>query len=150
MDDYHKCVSACVTFCSSQVWCGVHSKTLSLNLNADEVGEGNMCPICQSLLISEDGTQRKQRLTQQQSKDPRRLPCGHIFHLSCLVRWITHNQGRDVVCPMCRAPLHSDAHNVNCWQATAVQILDWWMECPWQLVCLPTRTTIWHGFLLQC
>lgn len=95
-------------------------------LIADEIEDDSPCPICQASLRCEGISQ---------SNVPKRLPCGHIFHLSCVVRWITHNQGKCVACPMCRTQLQTTKEAFSCWQVTVASAIEWWMECPWQLVC---------------
>ena len=34
------------------------------------------------------------------------LPCGHAFHDTCISAW--ENTGRNLTCPLCRAPIHTD------------------------------------------
>lgn len=33
------------------------------------------------------------------------LPCGHAFHAACIGAW--ENTGRNLTCPLCRAPIHT-------------------------------------------
>eukprot|EP00923_Selenidium_pygospionis_P008166 GHVN01013813.1.p1 GENE.GHVN01013813.1~~GHVN01013813.1.p1 ORF type:complete len:765 (+),score=155.17 GHVN01013813.1:3144-5438(+) len=49
---------------------------------------GDTCVICRELMTR-----------------AKRLPCGHIFHLTCLRRWLE----ADVTCPVCRAVCLSEA-----------------------------------------
>ncbi|GJP31057.1 hypothetical protein CLOM_g8195 [Closterium sp. NIES-68] len=37
----------------------------------------------------------------------KRLPCGHLFHLSCLRSWLEHGSQAPYSCPTCRRPLDS-------------------------------------------
>ena len=39
----------------------------------------------------------------------RRLPCGHIFHLRCLLAWIKECDGSKCTCPLCRSDLMGGA-----------------------------------------
>lgn len=38
----------------------------------------------------------------------RRLPCGHVFHLKCLLAWIKECDGSRCTCPLCRSDLMGD------------------------------------------
>ena len=40
---------------------------------------------------------------------PKKLPCGHIFHLRCLRTWMERQQA----CPTCRAPVEPEDHNAE-------------------------------------
>ncbi|CAI5525176.1 unnamed protein product [Closterium sp. Naga37s-1] len=42
----------------------------------------------------------------------KRLPCGHLFHLSCLRSWLEHGSQAPYSCPTCRRPLDSLPPNV--------------------------------------
>lgn len=53
---------------------------------------GYDCAICFDTLSVEDGHDNK--------LDLRPLDCGHVFHKSCLARWIYHKNA----CPVCRRP----------------------------------------------
>lgn len=41
------------------------------------------------------------------SSKPKKLPCGHVFHMRCLKNWIERQQ----VCPTCRYSLNQDGNN---------------------------------------
>ena len=40
---------------------------------------------------------------------PKKLPCGHFFHLGCLRSWLERQQA----CPTCRAPVLPEDHNAE-------------------------------------
>lgn len=45
----------------------------------------------------------------------RRLRCGHVFHLKCLLGWIKECDGEPCTCPLCRSDLMRAAEDVgNC------------------------------------
>ncbi|MCD9639536.1 Homeobox protein B-H1 [Datura stramonium] len=48
----------------------------------------------------------------------RRLPnCRHIFHRSCLDRWMDHDQR---TCPLCRTPFIPEEINEKLWLASGI------------------------------
>lgn len=127
----------------------VHVKLKTLCL-ADEVVEVQTCAICHGTL--KHGFQR--RLMR-----PKRLPCGHVFHLGCLRRWMIHSLGSDASCPMCRAPLHNalEANHTDCWETKVAAGIRWWLDWPkqhaasvrpWQhrLLCTSTPTSGYAAF----
>lgn len=92
---------------------------------ADEIHEVQNCAICHGAL--QQGYKR--RLTM-----PKRLPCGHVFHLGCVRRWMIHSLGKEATCPMCRLQLPNalEAQNAECWQAKAAAGIRWWLDWPRQ------------------
>ena len=58
------------------------------------------CAICLKAFEKPNGTTRK--------KYVKRLKCGHVFHTTCIDRWIA----RAPNCPCCREELHADPHCV--------------------------------------
>jgi len=60
-----------------------------------EIEESEHCVICRDSLF--DGSK------------PKKLPCGHIFHIDCLKSWLVMQQ----VCPMCRAEIPADGPLLN-------------------------------------
>ena len=41
------------------------------------------------------------------------LPCGHVFHLTCLTSWMQQSGTDNFTCPLCRMPLFSHAPGQN-------------------------------------
>lgn len=60
-----------------------------------EIEESEHCVICRDSLF--DGSK------------PKKLSCGHIFHIDCLKSWLVMQQ----VCPMCRAEIPADGPLLN-------------------------------------
>lgn len=92
---------------------------------ADEVEEVQTCAICHGAL--RHGFQRRLVM-------PKRLPCGHVFHLGCLRRWMIHSLGKEASCPMCRLQLPNalEAGTADCWQTKALAGIRWWLDWPKQ------------------
>eukprot|EP00933_Yihiella_yeosuensis_P031734 TRINITY_DN2532_c0_g1_i1.p1 TRINITY_DN2532_c0_g1~~TRINITY_DN2532_c0_g1_i1.p1 ORF type:complete len:395 (+),score=115.47 TRINITY_DN2532_c0_g1_i1:98-1186(+) len=72
-------------------------RRISLNMDLrfpdatdEEIDENEHCVICRDSLF--DGSK------------PKKLPCGHIFHIDCLRSWLVMQQ----VCPTCRAEIPAD------------------------------------------
>ncbi|EON65186.1 hypothetical protein W97_04423 [Coniosporium apollinis CBS 100218] len=68
----------------------------------DLSGDDNTCIICREEMqpwnpngASVDGVEQEER------HRPKKLPCGHILHMSCLRGWLERQQ----VCPTCRRPV---------------------------------------------
>lgn len=57
---------------------------------------GDLCPICQELLINSDGPVKYGIIA---------LPCGHWFDRDCAVRLLEYSAA---TCPICRSPFHAD------------------------------------------
>ena len=64
----------------------------------------NICIICMDELIHSPN----QQTWKNKNKKPKRLPCGHILHLSCLKNWMERSQ----TCPICRLPVFDEKGNV--------------------------------------
>lgn len=39
--------------------------------------------------------------------------CGHIFHKTCIVQWVTNISNRNMTCPNCRTSLNPSINNNN-------------------------------------
>eukprot|EP00892_Ulva_mutabilis_P000411 jgi/Ulvmu1/10370/UM061_0053.1 len=104
----------------------------------DEVEEVQNCAICHGALRQG----HKRRLTM-----PKRLPCGHVFHLGCVRRWMIHSLGKEATCPMCRLHLPNalEARNTDCWQARAAAGIRWWLDWPRQHAVLLVRIASFFG-----
>lgn len=92
---------------------------------ADEVEEVQTCAICHGAL---------RHSFQRRLVMPKRLPCGHVFHLGCVRRWMIHSLGKEASCPMCRLQLPNalEAGTTDCWQTKALAGIRWWLEWPKQ------------------
>ncbi|CAK9156599.1 unnamed protein product [Ilex paraguariensis] len=75
---------------------------------SDLIDPPESCAVC---LYEFDGDDEIRRLTN----------CRHIFHRSCLDRWMDHNQD---TCPLCRTPFIPDdlqeAFNERLWAASGI------------------------------
>eukprot|EP00930_Biecheleria_cincta_P021555 TRINITY_DN15948_c0_g1_i2.p1 TRINITY_DN15948_c0_g1~~TRINITY_DN15948_c0_g1_i2.p1 ORF type:complete len:532 (+),score=95.13 TRINITY_DN15948_c0_g1_i2:104-1699(+) len=77
-------------------------RRISLNMDLrfpdatdEEIEENENCVICRDSLF--DGSK------------PKKLTCGHIFHIDCLKSWLVMQQ----VCPTCRAEIPADGPLLN-------------------------------------
>lgn len=73
---------------------------------AEELERENTCIVCREEMRpwvepGEGGVQPGRRVDERQR--PKKLPCGHILHFSCLRSWLERQQ----VCPTCRRPVLS-------------------------------------------
>lgn len=59
----------------------------------------NVCIVCMDALVSENPHHH-----QSDGKKPKKLPCGHVLHLSCLKNWMERSQ----TCPICRLPVFDE------------------------------------------
>jgi E3 ubiquitin-protein ligase synoviolin len=71
---------------------------------AEELERENTCIICREEMRpwvqpGAEGAQAHRRMDERQR--PKKLPCGHILHFSCLRSWMERQQ----VCPTCRRPV---------------------------------------------
>jgi len=60
----------------------------------EEIEQNEHCVICRDSLF--------------EGSKPKKLPCGHIFHIDCLRSWLVMQQ----VCPTCRAEIPADSPNI--------------------------------------
>ena len=92
---------------------------------ADAVVETASCSICHAALPPASAA----------GLSPvRQTHCGHVFHVSCLRRWVTHSHGKHVTCPMCRVNLDDALSAVSAagWRLRALTALDYWLAWPLQ------------------
>lgn len=81
---------------------------------AEELGRESTCIVCREEMRpwvqpGADGAQdANQRRVDERSR-PKKLPCGHILHFSCLRSWLERQQ----VCPTCRRPVLAEARPQN-------------------------------------
>jgi E3 ubiquitin-protein ligase synoviolin len=73
---------------------------------ADEIAREDVCIICREEMIpwqqpDAGGANNPQRATVSDRLRPKKLPCGHILHFSCLRSWLERQQN----CPTCRRPV---------------------------------------------
>lgn len=78
---------------------------------AEEVAREEVCIICREEMVSiqpaagapEEGAPQPAAGTQRvpERLRPKKLPCGHILHFSCLMSWLARQQN----CPTCRRPV---------------------------------------------
>ncbi|KAF2846021.1 hypothetical protein T440DRAFT_250525 [Plenodomus tracheiphilus IPT5] len=73
---------------------------------AEELERENTCIVCREEMKpwvqpGADGATTGRRMDERQR--PKKLPCGHILHFSCLRSWLERQQ----VCPTCRRPVLS-------------------------------------------
>ncbi|KAH0537403.1 hypothetical protein FGG08_005802 [Glutinoglossum americanum] len=78
---------------------------------AEEIGRGEVCIICREemrpLQENDDGRDgvgdgpRRAANSMDERSRPKKLPCGHILHFSCLRSWLERQQN----CPTCRRPV---------------------------------------------
>ncbi|KAH7401508.1 hypothetical protein BKA66DRAFT_405772 [Pyrenochaeta sp. MPI-SDFR-AT-0127] len=82
---------------------------------AEELERENTCIVCREEMRpwvqpgAEDG-QAGRRMDERQR--PKKLPCGHILHFSCLRSWLERQQ----VCPTCRRPVLAQTGSQNAHQ----------------------------------
>lgn len=72
---------------------------------ADEIGREDVCIICREEMhpyeptVAEPGQPQPRPNPVAERMRPKKLPCGHILHFSCLRSWLERQQ----ICPTCRA-----------------------------------------------
>ena len=70
-----------------------------------EVGSDDVCIICREemrpIQLNENANDPARASPLAQRMRPKKLPCGHILHLSCLRSWLERQQN----CPTCRRPV---------------------------------------------
>lgn len=75
-----------------------------------KVGEGWECIICTDKAPTEDGDDTEVSKILEIGDVPVETPtCHHVFHHSCLYKWIIGNQDSHHRCPMCRTELFNAA-----------------------------------------
>ncbi|CAI4051131.1 hypothetical protein SKDZ_15G1410 [Saccharomyces kudriavzevii ZP591] len=78
--------------------------TVSAEQLQNSANEDNICIICMDELMHSQADQT----WKNKNKKPKRLPCGHILHLSCLKNWMERSQ----TCPICRLSVFDEKGNV--------------------------------------
>ncbi|KXL41572.1 MAG: hypothetical protein FE78DRAFT_156185 [Acidomyces sp. 'richmondensis'] len=83
---------------------------------AEQVAQANLCAICHERMLpwcDESAEERyitsgeratpeySQASCRKQEHRSKRLPCGHVYHLGCLQKWVE----RQATCPQCRGPV---------------------------------------------
>lgn len=76
------------------------------NATPDEVGREDVCIICREemrpVIPNNDANGPPQRTNPVAERmRPKKLPCGHVLHFSCLRSWLERQQN----CPTCRRPV---------------------------------------------
>ena len=83
---------------------------------AEEVAGADVCIICREEMVAwgppptvdnghvETETRRRMRNNLAERMRPKKLPCGHVLHFSCLRSWLERQQN----CPTCRRPVLSE------------------------------------------
>lgn len=77
---------------------------------AEELGRENTCIVCREEMrpwVQPGQVPAGQRVDERQR--PKKLPCGHVLHFSCLRSWLERQQ----VCPTCRRPVLAEATPAN-------------------------------------
>ncbi|KAJ9073067.1 hypothetical protein DSO57_1020474 [Entomophthora muscae] len=89
------------------------------------------CIICREEMVHRDDATARQRMptpvpTPREGRPamaadvPKKLPCGHIFHFSCLRSWLERQQS----CPTCRSPVLNTEQATPQAQPQAQQLAD--------------------------
>ncbi|KAK5045805.1 hypothetical protein LTR84_008898 [Exophiala bonariae] len=71
----------------------------------DDIGREDVCIICREEMrpyqppVVEQGQQQPRPNPMAERMRPKKLPCGHVLHFSCLRSWLERQQ----ICPTCRA-----------------------------------------------
>lgn len=84
---------------------------------ADLVNHDNICIVCMDDLVHmrEEEAEEDFVVTQakidnmSKAKRPKKLPCGHMLHLSCLKNWMERSQ----TCPICRLAVFDEKGNIK-------------------------------------
>ncbi|KAF2738019.1 hypothetical protein EJ04DRAFT_460374 [Polyplosphaeria fusca] len=76
---------------------------------AEELGRENTCIVCREEMRPwvQPGAEGAGRVDERQR--PKKLPCGHVLHFSCLRSWLERQQ----VCPTCRRSVLVDTPSTN-------------------------------------
>ncbi|SPO29384.1 uncharacterized protein UTRI_04888_B [Ustilago trichophora] len=73
-----------------------------------EKAKNQDCPTCKDeFLPSSDSNEEKQDEEEEQQQDLISMPCGHIFHVDCLVPWLRLHG----TCPVCRISIAKPSEN---------------------------------------
>jgi len=82
-----------------------HMNSRYPDASADEVEREGVCIICREEMrawtTGAENEGGRATGTQDQRSRPKRLPCGHVLHFSCLRSWLERQQR----CPTCRRPV---------------------------------------------
>ncbi|KEF59527.1 uncharacterized protein A1O9_04371 [Exophiala aquamarina CBS 119918] len=80
---------------------------------ADDIGREDVCIICREEMrpyqppVVEEGQQPPRPNPVAERMRPKKLPCGHVLHFSCLRSWLERQQ----ICPTCRANVVQTGRN---------------------------------------
>lgn len=86
-----------------------HMNSRYPDANAEEVEREGVCIICREEMRAWTEVEGGRAAgTQDQRSRPKKLPCGHVLHFSCLRSWLERQQR----CPTCRRPV-LDEPNTN-------------------------------------
>lgn len=91
---------------------------------AEDIGREDVCIICREEMhpyqppIAAEGQPPPRQNPVAERMRPKKLPCGHVLHFSCLRSWLERQQ----ICPTCRANVvRTGAQDANAGQAGAAQ-----------------------------
>ena len=80
---------------------------------AEDIGREDVCIICREEMrpyqppVVEEGQQVPRPNPMAERMRPKKLPCGHVLHFSCLRSWLERQQ----ICPTCRANVVQTGRN---------------------------------------
>lgn len=81
----------------------------------EEIGREDVCIICREEMrpyqppVVEEGQPQPRPNPMTERMRPKKLPCGHVLHFSCLRSWLERQQ----ICPTCRANVVQTNRNPN-------------------------------------
>lgn len=65
-----------------------------------ELGDEASCSICHNSFLAGETPEI-----------PVKIPCGHVFGMSCIVQWLSRIDGNGDTCPICRRRVHGEPSN---------------------------------------
>lgn len=71
------------------------------NATAEEIRREDVCIICREVMHASQPLREAHDVVGEERFQPKKLPCGHILHCTCLRSWLERQQN----CPTCRAPV---------------------------------------------